>query len=138
MRIVLLLCVVVLQGQEVKTRPPDVPQYLMTIGPSSGLSLQWTEYGPSMPEVQKYLYRAYIEGQTDGVPLTVGCEGPEIGAGTFHCGSTPPPLVKSPGIYRVMVTAAYSVSEAESAKSASAPFHVVYPAPQPPYAVVMK
>jgi hypothetical protein len=103
------------------------------------LRLQWTEYATSMNAANTYLYRAYIEGQKEGVPLTqVGCEGPEVGAGSFHCyAEYLPPLVTKPGMYRIMVSAAWSVSEAESEKSASAPFNVPYPAIALPYTLVV-
>lgn len=143
----------VAQGTSAPAPPPEVPFNLTTAGPpcppgyppmdpctalEPPLSLQWTQDGWSRQEVEKYAYRAYIEGQKEGVFLTVGCEGPETGPGPFFCGSTPPPLVKSPGVYRVMVSAARSSSEPESEKSASAPWNIRYPATASPAIVVIK
>lgn len=122
--------------------PPPIPQSLMTMGPQANLSLQWVQTGPDGDTVQRYTYRAYIEGQKSGVILTgLGCDGP-LGQppypSTFHCRATPPPLVKKPGIYRVYLTVAASQDAKESLPSATAPFTVTYPAPVPPHGVVMK
>lgn len=134
--------------------PPPIPQSLMVMPPQANLSLQWVQTGPDLDTTQRYTYRVYVEdpnapltavgerSKTGTILSNIGCDGP-LGTPpypvTFHCRVSPlPPLVKKPGLYRVTLTVAHSSDSKESLPSASAPYHVLYPAPQPPYGVVMK
>lgn len=128
-------------GQMAPPPPPDIPQYVATMG-TGQLTIIWTQRGPDGDTVQRYTYRVYVEGQKTGTILpNIGCDGP-LGTPpyptTFQCQVSPPTLVKTPGIYRVYLTVAHSSDAKESLPSNTAPFNVRYPPPQPVHAVIMK
>lgn len=143
-----LLCLLVLALQAPVPRsvpaPPQIPTSLMTMGPAATLTLQWVQYAPDLDTAQAYIYRVIVEGQPlPVVPVqlpAVGCEGPPGSSPTpvaFTCRATPPPLVKTPGHYRVSLTAAVAGGP-PSLPSASAAYDVRYPASPPPALVVLK